>query len=459
VAKTVYVGGSPNSVAIDPTTHNVYVANIDDSSVSVIDGTKNIVMATVPVGAAPSAMAVDSTSHTVYVDNVNGSTVSVIDGATNTAKRVAVGSEPKGVAVDQDTHTVYVANFNASTVSVIDGTVPVIDGTTNAVTDTLAVGARPYTLAVDPTTHDVYVVNYSSSSVSVISQAVATTTTLSSSSSPTAGTPVTLTATVSPNPGGGSVAFDDGGTPIASCATRPVNTTTGKATCTVTFPSAGARTIGAAYTGTTNYTGSTATPLGLTVASAPVVMPPAASVSRVAGADRYATAVAASKVQFPAGGASAVVLATGANYPDGLVGVPLAAAKNAPLLLTTGAALPAVTKGEIARVLPAGHTVYVLGSTNAIPASISTQLTGLGYGVDRLAGADRYATAVKVADTLGDPATVLLASGQGYADALAAGPAAAKTGGAVLLTAGTSLPTANTYRPADSPNWRSRVSS
>jgi len=139
-------------------------------------------------------------------------------------------------------------------------------------------------------------------------------------------------------------------------------------------------------------------------------------------------------------------LATGTDYPDGLVGVPLAAAKNGPLLLSTGDTLPAVTRTEIARVLPAGRTVYVLGSTAAVPASVATQLTMLGYTVDRLGGPDRYGTAVKVADALGDPGTVLLASGGNYPDALAAGPAAASAHGVVLLTTGATLgPTATAY--------------
>ena len=124
---------------------------------------------------------------------------------------------------------------------------------------------------------------------------------------------------------------------------------------------------------------------------------------RLAGADRYATAAAVSRSAFPTGGAGAVVLARGDAYPDALVGVPLAAARHAPLLLTHGSSLPPVTLTEIRRVLPVGGTVYVLGGTDVVPASIGTQLTGLGYQITRYAGADRFGTAVAVADALGDP--------------------------------------------------------
>ena len=93
-------------------------------------------------------------------------------------------------------------------------------------------------------------------------------------------------------------------------------------------------------------------------------------VDRISGSDRYATAAAISQADFPTGDASAVVLARGDDYPDALVGAPLAAAKNAPLLLTTGPTMPTVTQTELHRVLAAGGTVYVLGGTSAVPASV-----------------------------------------------------------------------------------------
>jgi putative cell wall-binding protein len=167
----------------------------------------------------------------------------------------------------------------------------------------------------------------------------------------------------------------------------------------------------------------------------------AASVGRVSGTDRIATAVAVSQDSFPAGNAGAVVLARGDDYPDALVGGPLAAAKNAPLLLTEGSTLPVATATELRRVLPAGGTVYVLGGTSAVPAAVASQLTSLGYGVVRYSGADRYATAVAVAKALGSPTTVLLATGTNFPDALAAGPAAAHVHGAILLTNGSTVPT------------------
>ena len=168
----------------------------------------------------------------------------------------------------------------------------------------------------------------------------------------------------------------------------------------------------------------------------------AANVGRLGGADRFGTAAAVSQAQFPGGHAGAVVLARGDDYPDALVAGPLAGAKRAPLLLSVGGSLPPVTKTELQRVLPAGGMVYVLGGTGAVPVSVATQLTDLGYQVVRYGGADRFATAVQVAGALGDPGTVLLATGTNFPDALSAGVGAAKAAGVVLLTNGGSLPAA-----------------
>jgi hypothetical protein len=56
--------------------------------------------------------------------------------------------------------------------------------------------------------------------------------------------------------------------------------------------------------------------------------------------------------------------------------------------------------------------------------------------VRRVAGADEYATAVAIANELGNPSTVFEATGLKFADALSAVPAAIQAHGAILLTEG-----------------------
>ena len=166
----------------------------------------------------------------------------------------------------------------------------------------------------------------------------------------------------------------------------------------------------------------------------------AARVGRVFGPDRVATAIASSIATYPGGRAGAVVLARADAFADALSGTPLAAARRAPLLLTAGAGLDSRTAAEISRVLPQGGTVSLLGGTAALGTGVADALTARGFQVVRYAGRDRYSTAVAVAAALGSPSTVFLATGNGFADGLSAGTAAARVGAALLLTDGSSLP-------------------
>ncbi|HVB09005.1 MAG TPA: Ig-like domain-containing protein, partial [Bacillota bacterium] len=96
-------------------------------------------------------------------------------------------------------------------------------------------------------------------------EAAGTATALTSSDSASVvGQVVTYTATVTPPPDGGSVAFADGGTPIAACASQPV--TAGQATCQVTYTAPGNHAITATYSGDSSFKGSDA---GLTQAVGP----------------------------------------------------------------------------------------------------------------------------------------------------------------------------------------------
>jgi hypothetical protein len=160
-------------------------------------------------------------------------------------------------------------------------------------------------------------------------------------------------------------------------------------------------------------------------------------VDRFDGATRYGTGVALSQAEFPtAGSAGAVVLARGDVFADALAGIPLAKYKNAPLLLTPGGpkvtALDPNVQAELLRVLPNDktRTVFLLGGTSAIPQAVQDHISDLGYTVVRLSGDTRYATALAIARdprALADPAHLVLARGDDFADALAAGPYAANS--------------------------------
>ena len=91
-------------------------------------------------------------------------------------------------------------------------------------------------------------------------------------------------------------------------------------------------------------------------------------VQRLAGADRYATSVQVSRASYGSAGSDAVFVATGANFPDGLAGGPVAALLPGPLLLTTPTQLPGVVGTELNRLDPS--KVYVLGGIGSVSANV-----------------------------------------------------------------------------------------
>jgi len=161
----------------------------------------------------------------------------------------------------------------------------------------------------------------------------------------------------------------------------------------------------------------------------------------LAGPDAIGTGIVTSQAAYPGtGSAHVVVLARSDYFADALAGDPLAAALGGPLLITPGASISSVIDprvlSEIMRVLPPGGTVYILGGFDALSVNIDNALNFFGYHVVRVAGLNQYGTAVDVAGLLGDPATIFEVSALSPYDAMSAGPAAIKTGGAILETDG-----------------------
>lgn len=166
------------------------------------------------------------------------------------------------------------------------------------------------------------------------------------------------------------------------------------------------------------------------------------SVTRIAGSNRYGTAAAVSALHHPSPWAvDTVFLATGANFPDALAGAVAAARVRAPLLLT--GSIPVPTSIELDRLDP--DSILILGGEAAIAPTVASALEAWG-SVERLAGANRYETAIAISQHLypidGSADTVVIATGGNFADALAGASLAAITNGPILLTPTASLPQA-----------------
>lgn len=169
---------------------------------------------------------------------------------------------------------------------------------------------------------------------------------------------------------------------------------------------------------------------------------PVREVVRHSGADRYETSARISHASF-APGVAAAYIASGSGFADALAGAPAAIGGGAPMLLTARGSLPPAVAAELRRLQP--QSIVILGGEGAVgPAVASALRTYTGGEVRRLSGTDRYQTAVAVsrATFAAGTDTVYLASGEGFADALAGGAAAGAAGGPLLLARRDSVPPA-----------------
>jgi YVTN family beta-propeller protein len=318
----ITVGIDPVSPAVAPSSpggsvtssSTVFVANYDSGTLSAVElsqfGEPSPFVSTIPdgTGTDPDGLAVDEVSvsgstpeEMLYAANYDetssnySSTVMPYEVSGNSANELAsgpilVGSEPDWLAVDGS--SLYVGDYGGTPTS-SSGAVSVIDTTSDAVTATITLTSTPlniiFTNPQQPTAVALTASNISSGNTSGSLS-------LAAGTPPTGGT-VTYTATVTSAGSDigtttGTAAFADatgvlngyadGSTTPGSCGTAAV--TSGVATCTVTYTSAGADTVTATYSGdTTNYDGSTS--LSLTENTAWTSGGPPADTAYVASTD------------------------------------------------------------------------------------------------------------------------------------------------------------------------------
>lgn len=173
------------------------------------------------------------------------------------------------------------------------------------------------------------------------------------------------------------------------------------------------------------------------IASIKVVASDLPESTRLGGKDRYETAVKVSQNGWKSGSDYAI-LASGEGYADALCSAPLAKAKDAPILLTKKNVLNESTLKELKRL--GVKQVYIIGGNGSVSKEVESKVKGIAKNIERLQGKDRYETSVKIAGKLGKNNKVILASGEGYADALSAAPVAAIKGIPVVLTKVKELP-------------------
>ncbi len=406
---TITVGTGPRAAVLNPAGTKVYVANYASGTVSVISTASNTVTNTITLGGAGSFdIAFTPDGARAFVSRYTAAgLIDEIDTVTETATEINGPQYSEGVAVSPDGQTLYATASNADSLSLIDLTTYIDSGP-------ITVGDFPTSVAVSPDGLRAYVVNNNSATVSVFDTV----------SSAVVGD---ISVGVYPNDivvsSDGSRGYlpngDDSNISVLDLVTETPLTTlnTGSNPFAIGL-SADGRTL-AATNGDSN---------SVSVFSL--------DVDRISGANRYATAVAISQASFPSPAAVPFVfIATGSNYPDALAAGPLAARLGGPLLLTATDSLPSEVAAEVVRLNPA--KIVIIGGPSAVSAAVESQLAGIQPDLDRIQGADRYATGRDVVSYgYATADEVWIATGQNFPDALSAGAVGAGSGYPVVLVNG-----------------------
>ncbi|HEX9293856.1 MAG TPA: YncE family protein, partial [Gemmatimonadales bacterium] len=149
---TVQLPANGTGVVFDEVNRRVYVAMANDT-VAIVDPIAHNIVGLIGVGVTPEGMAINPVTRKLYVANMGDQTVSVVDLNTNSLVKneFVFSNQPQRIAVDPIKNRIYVAGYGSFLVDRIDGN-----------TDTnigyLSVNCSyPNDVAVNPLNRDLFV--------------------------------------------------------------------------------------------------------------------------------------------------------------------------------------------------------------------------------------------------------------------------------------------------------------
>ncbi|GAA4154988.1 cell wall-binding repeat-containing protein [Leifsonia shinshuensis] len=442
-AFTASVGGTVTDVAVDSYTAQAFAAR--SGGVDIVDENSGARTATVPLpGATSPVLDADATRAYVWALDAANNKLYRIDERTNSATPVSIAGDLRDVAVDHTTGKVFVTTGST-------GTVVPVDEVTLAVGTPIPVSGTLTRIGVDSAAGVLYVVDSAGLKVSVVAEAAGT---VSGSVTVTANmTAITVDsahhkAYLGSAALNNTVAVIDGSALTGSSVDVSTPGYSGGVTSLGIDPSTQTvigRNGGQIFRIDTT-TGSSRfwNPMGSSVTAGDIAVDVYTNTALYAAAN---TVLAQWEPISILGSISGVVPA-GAPYSQVLNGY---ADPGSPVFSISGGALPtglALNGDTISgtATTPGTYTFNVT-ATNAGYGDSVTQTYSLHVvTVDRTAGADRFATSVEVSKAsypaaLSSTATLYIANGVSFPDALSGGPAATQGSGPLLLTAPGYLPT------------------
>jgi YVTN family beta-propeller protein len=182
VTNTITVGRCPLKAAVDPVTHNVYVTNDEDGTVSEINGATETVDHTISAPGAPISIAIDPNTGLGWVTNFEGAGVGEINTLNNSYLGYAPtsyagdpvsdsGAETYGIAIDPVSQHLWVSDAfpNTGELSELsEGGAALVRHNTVVTDDPGPTGAQPHGVALDVKADRIFTANLGNDTMSVM---------------------------------------------------------------------------------------------------------------------------------------------------------------------------------------------------------------------------------------------------------------------------------------------------
>ena len=165
--ETIRVGRGPHGLRPSPDGRWLVVANVADTTLSLIDTSTNKVVSDIEVGKSPAQVAFSPDGRYVYASLNGDDAVAKVDVVSRRlVDTVEVGDGPIQTYVSGDNRFLLVAN--QGTEEAPGTTVSVIDTKTFTVTTTIETGVGSHGIVIDPSSRHAYVTNIYGDDIAVV---------------------------------------------------------------------------------------------------------------------------------------------------------------------------------------------------------------------------------------------------------------------------------------------------
>jgi len=140
-----------SALAVSPDNEKVYVTNLNNDRVYIINAKTKQLIDSITVGSQPRAIVCSKDGTRLYVANYYGNSVSVINTVSNSLiSNIATGTNPWGLCLNKDNTKLYVSNFSGKNISVVNTTF-------NFLIQNVLLANSPYSICISPDDQFLYV--------------------------------------------------------------------------------------------------------------------------------------------------------------------------------------------------------------------------------------------------------------------------------------------------------------